>query len=136
MILSPQVPVFRDDAGWLLDRPYAVSFLTAPAANAGAVHQNQPRDVELIRPTMTRRCEMVLAIAAEHGYRHLVLGAWGCGVFKIEPAEVAGLFAGLLIGAGRYAQVFETVVFAVLDRSPGESIVRPFRDRFARRSAR
>ena len=35
MIYSPDVPVFRDDEDRLLDRPYPVSFVTAPAVNAG-----------------------------------------------------------------------------------------------------
>ena len=35
-ILSPDVPVFRDDGGAPLDRPYKVSFLTMPAVNVGA----------------------------------------------------------------------------------------------------
>src|SRR5207253_5281746 len=36
ILFSPGVPVFRDDAGRLLDEPYLVSFITAPAVNAGA----------------------------------------------------------------------------------------------------
>lgn len=37
MIYSPEVPVFRDDQGTLLEKPYQVDFLTAPAVNAGVV---------------------------------------------------------------------------------------------------
>lgn len=55
-------------------------------------------------------------MAALHGYRGLVLGAWGCGVFQNDPAQVAEAFRGLL--AGRFAGVFERVVFGVLDREP------------------
>jgi uncharacterized protein (TIGR02452 family) len=49
MIYSPRVPVFREDDGPLLESPYFVSFLTAPAVNAGAL-----RDAErpLLEPTM------------------------------------------------------------------------------------
>src|SRR5262245_61320885 len=42
MIYSPDVPVFRDDADALLDRPYPVSFVTAPAVNVGALRTNEP----------------------------------------------------------------------------------------------
>lgn len=41
VIYSPAVPVFRDDDGVLLARPYPVSFLTAAAPNL-AVHDRQP----------------------------------------------------------------------------------------------
>ncbi len=37
MIYSPCVPVFRDDAGNLLETPYLASFISSPAPNAGAI---------------------------------------------------------------------------------------------------
>src|SRR6185437_10556724 len=40
LIYSPDVPVFRADNDSLLDHPYPVSFVTAPAVNAGAVRTN------------------------------------------------------------------------------------------------
>ncbi len=42
VVYSPGVPVFRDDKGNLLDRPYTTSFLTAAAPNLGAIVRNQP----------------------------------------------------------------------------------------------
>jgi uncharacterized protein (TIGR02452 family) len=39
MIYSPQVPVLRDDGDQLLEAPYLVSFVTAPAVNAGVVRR-------------------------------------------------------------------------------------------------
>ncbi len=130
MILSPDVPVFRLDDGGLLDEPYEVSFITAPAVNAGAVARNEPRCIEQIVPTMRRRIAMVLALAASEGYKQLVLGAWGCGVFRNDPEEIAGLFAEQLLAGGVYAQCFERIVFAVLDHPGGESI-EAFEQRFS-----
>jgi uncharacterized protein (TIGR02452 family) len=111
VIYSPQVPVFRDDKGTLLDEPYAVSFLTAAAPNAGAIARNQPEHLPEVPAILARRAARVLAVAAAHGHRRLVLGAWGCGVFGNDPATVAAAFAGAL----RSAPWFSTVVFAVLD---------------------
>jgi uncharacterized protein (TIGR02452 family) len=54
----------------------------------------------------------VLRVAAAHGHRELVLGAWGCGVFGNDPAEVAQVFAETLAAS----PWFDLVVFAVLDR--------------------
>jgi uncharacterized protein (TIGR02452 family) len=42
IIYSPAVPVFRDDDGTLLARPYPVTFLTAAAPNLGAIAASQP----------------------------------------------------------------------------------------------
>jgi uncharacterized protein (TIGR02452 family) len=130
MILSPDVPVFRDDTGQLLDAPYLLSILTAPAVNAGAVQSNEPEQLSLIAPTMTERIAKLLAVAAHHGYEHLVLGAWGCGVFRNDPVEVAGMFSAALGENGDFGNRFGSVVFAVLDHSENKAVVAPFQRRF------
>ncbi|MFD9334368.1 TIGR02452 family protein [Streptomyces sp. NPDC060028] len=116
VIHSPGVPVFRDDRGELLETPFRAGFLTSPAPNAGTIRRQEPERVAEIPAALARRAELVLEVAALHGYRRLVLGAWGCGVFQNDPAEVAEAFRALL--AGRFAGVFERVVFGVLDRKP------------------
>lgn len=82
MIYSPGVPVFRDERGELLDSPHLVSIITAPAPNAGAVLVNEPHYIDKIEGTLLGRAEKVLSVAAIHGERNLILGAWGCGVFR------------------------------------------------------
>ncbi|MEU9143643.1 TIGR02452 family protein [Streptomyces sp. NPDC048349] len=116
VIHSPGVPVFRDDRGDLLEAPFRVGFLTSPAPNAGTIHRQEPGRVAEIPGALARRAGLVLEVAALHGYRRLVLGAWGCGVFRNDPAVVAEAFRGLL--AGRFADVFDRVVFGILDRKP------------------
>ena len=126
MILSPGVPVFREDNGQLLAEPYTVGMLTSPAVNAGAVNDNEPANVEKILPTMASRIDKALAVALRHGYEHLVLGAWGCGVFRNDPKAIAKLFADALLGQGKYVDAFPSVTFAVLDGTKNESIASPF----------
>jgi uncharacterized protein (TIGR02452 family) len=127
MIHSPRVPVFRDDAGTLLETPYRVSILTAAAVNAGAVRGQEAHRLGQIKPTMRARTARVLWVGHRHGHRTLILGAWGCGVFQNNPAMVAGLFADELRPGGRFANVFERVVFAVYGRSEEQEIVTAFR---------
>lgn len=131
MILSPSVPVFRNDGGKLLPQPYSVHMLTAPAVNAGAVIANEP----FIVPKMMERIEMVLAIAAQRRYERLILGAWGCGVFRNNPATIAGLFAKALLHDRRFCNRFSTVTFAVLDNSVEQRFISPFRKAFDQRVA-
>ncbi|CCK25707.1 hypothetical protein BN159_1328 [Streptomyces davaonensis JCM 4913] len=119
VIHSPSVPVFRDDRGRLLDSPHTVGFLTAPAPNAGVIRRTTPQRAADIPAALATRAERVLEVAAVHGYRRLVLGAWGCGVFQNDPAQVAGAFRTLLGPGGRFAGRFEHVVFGILDRTPG-----------------
>lgn len=130
MIVSPNVPVFRDDEGILLVNPYRLSILTSPAVNAGAIRKNEPEKVNLIRPTMAARIANVLAVAAHHGYEHLILGAWGCGVFRNDPEEVAELFADALRQDARFSNRFRSVTFAVYDVTSDERIITPFRHLF------
>ncbi|MFF8261384.1 TIGR02452 family protein [Streptomyces virginiae] len=116
VIHSPAVPVFRDDRGELMESPFLAGFLTSPAPNAGTILRQEPERAAEIPGALARRAELVLEVAASHGYGRLVLGAWGCGVFRNDPAHVAEAFRGLL--SGRFAGTFDRVVFAILDRNP------------------
>ncbi|SDP20715.1 TIGR02452 family protein [Lentzea jiangxiensis] len=126
VIYSPRVPVFRDDEGELLPRPYEVSFLTAAAPNLAAIRRNQPEKADGVPLALLGRAIRVLHVAASHGHRRLVLGAWGCGVFGNDPATVARIFA-LALRDNRY---FEHVVFAVLDRHEGAPTFSAFAEVF------
>jgi uncharacterized protein (TIGR02452 family) len=127
LIYSPGVPFFRDDRLELLDAPFLVSIITSPAPNAGeAARRGESRRV---RATLERRAGHVLAVAAAHGHRALVLGAWGCGVFRNDPREVAEVFATWLAHE-RFRGAFERIVFAVYDRGKGQPNLRAFEERF------
>lgn len=128
MIYSPGVPVFRDDAGKLLEEPYHVAFLTSAAPNRGALRD--PAKAAQIPRVLRNRAGKILAMAHHHGHRRLVLGAWGCGVFGNDPAEVAGAFAALLQGDGWFARRFDHVVFAVWDTAPGSPRLAAFQQTF------
>jgi uncharacterized protein (TIGR02452 family) len=118
--------VFRDDSGALLEPPYPLSFLTAAAPNAAAIRADTPELIGAVPAAVRSRAARVLDVAAAHGHRRLILGAWGCGVFGNDPALVADAFAGAL--AGR--PYFDEVAFAVLDRQPGTPTHAAFAARF------
>ncbi|MCP4440307.1 MAG: TIGR02452 family protein [Aureispira sp.] len=126
MIYSPEVAVFRDDFDNLLDQPYYTAFITAPAVNAGCIRSNEPKKTKKIEPTMLERVEAVLATAYTQGHEVLVLGAWGCGVFRNNPTDIASYFAQFLRNGGLYAGAFRKIVFAVLDNSKKEEIFKAF----------
>ncbi len=125
MQYSPNVPVFRDDDGSFLERPYLVSFITSPAVNAGALKGSEKKKLPEV---MLRRTERVLTLAAANRQKTLILGAWGCGVFKNNPDDIASYFANHLLGDGIFSRVFDRVVFAIYGRDP--SNIDPFKTCF------
>jgi uncharacterized protein (TIGR02452 family) len=116
IIYSPAVPFFRVQSRSLLDTPFEAAVLTAPAPNTGAALRKNRSLMPTIDAAVRRRAGMVLAVAREHGHRILVLGAWGCGVFKTPPALVADAFGSWLEGEA-FAGDFDRVVFPVFGSS-------------------
>jgi uncharacterized protein (TIGR02452 family) len=126
VIFSPLVPFFRSDAGTLLEKPVLASVITAPAPNRGAVVQNERQNLPLVETALRRRAEMVLHVAQARGVESLVLGAWGCGVFRNDPAQVASIFGKLIKPPGRFSGVFRDVLFSVYDRAEPPLTLRAF----------
>jgi len=60
------------------------------------------------------KIRLMLSMAALNGVKNLVLGAWGCGVFKNDPATIANYFKEILIYE-RYANLFDNIVFAIIN---------------------
>jgi uncharacterized protein (TIGR02452 family) len=127
LIYSPEVPFFRDEQLALLEKPFLASVITSPAPNAGQVLIRDPSARPAIREVLERRARQVLAVAVARGHRTLVLGAWGCGVFRNDPVEVAEVFAQALEECGG---TFERVVFAVYCRGDDGPNLQAFRGRF------
>eukprot|EP00747_Dinoflagellata_sp_TGD_P192951 gnl/TRDRNA2_/TRDRNA2_58529_c0_seq2.p1 gnl/TRDRNA2_/TRDRNA2_58529_c0~~gnl/TRDRNA2_/TRDRNA2_58529_c0_seq2.p1 ORF type:complete len:206 (+),score=33.96 gnl/TRDRNA2_/TRDRNA2_58529_c0_seq2:269-886(+) len=107
MIYSPGVPVFRDDAGALLHEPFLCDVVSAAACNLRAVNK---RDAACLDETMRRRTRKILSLAQARGVNCIVLGAWGTGVFRMDPADVAEWFEEAL-----HEVYFDEVVFAIPD---------------------
>ncbi len=127
MIYSPSVPVFKNDAGELLE-PYNAAFITCAAPNAGAIAKNQAHSLPLIPEVLEQRAELVLGLAALKKHQRLVLGAWGCGVFHNDPNMVARVFKDLL--EGKFKNVFAEVIFAIYDNSQGAPVYAAFEEAF------
>jgi uncharacterized protein (TIGR02452 family) len=56
----------------------------------------------------------MISLAAKNGVQNLILGAWGCGVFKNNPKLMAQYFSEVLVGEG-YNLNFKNVVFAIIN---------------------
>ena len=119
MLISPNVCVFRDEKYNLLPEPVVMGVITLPAPNRyGAALL---ADEKLIEDTFIRRIRIMLAAAAENGYKDLVLGAWGCGAFGNSPKDVAGYFRKVIIEE-EYGKCFNEICFAIYGKENGKNI--------------
>jgi len=120
-IYSPHVPFFRDENYALVSNVNTASVLTMPAVNMHKVHQMRG-DIQEAELTMKCRMRMVLAIFSMFGDKNIVLGAYGCGVFRNDPRNVALWWHELLIDEG-YERLFDSVTFSVFGDA---STISPF----------
>lgn len=97
-IFSPYI-IFEDG-----DSITEANIITCPAPNLSAFN-GSPRTA---LHTLKERIKFILDIAEANKQERLVLGAFGCGVFKNDPADVARTFKELL---PKYS--FKEVTFAV-----------------------
>ena len=127
-MLMGDVTFFRNGDFTLTANPVTCKVLTAPAVNMGVVLRNG-EDGERAKGIMKRRMRKVLALFAQWGCTRLVLGAYGCGVFRNDPEDVARYWQELLAeeGWGRY---FLEVSFSILAKSDGDKNIVPFLRRF------
>jgi len=131
MIYSPNCPVFRGDAGQLLDEVYQVDLITSAAPNAGAIRKNQPDTIHKIPASFKQRASKVLAIGCGKDCDALVLGAWGCGVFGNDPSMVATIFGELLLENKPYFGKFKHIRFSIFDRMDRKTTFKAFADVFS-----
>lgn len=64
--------------------------------------------------TMCNRIRLMCTLAAKRKVKYLILGAWGCGVFKNDPNEVADIFYDVLV-IEKYQHLFDQVIFAIIN---------------------
>ncbi len=118
MLYSPSVCVFRDEKCQLLEEPFTASVMTVPAPNrhGAALFASEGT----VREAMMRRIRIMLAKAAEHGHKNLILGAWGCGAFGNKPENVSWYFKKILTDEG-YGRMFGDVCFAIYGSVNGKN---------------
>ena len=120
IIYTKDVLVLKDDDYRPLEKPFAVDVVTCAAPNLreSASNAYNPDDGERadIAPAELlalheRRGRRILAAAAANGAQALVLGAFGCGAFRNDPAVVARAYANILPEFRRQFRAIEFAVF-------------------------
>ena len=122
-VYSPSVMIIRNPHGVLLGFPRMTSVLSVAAVN----RNRKGVDDDIADGIMRKRIKRILRIAHGSGKRHLILGAWGCGVFGNKADDGAAWFHEAIDEDGGW---FDSIEFAIL---PGRiDNITPFRNEFPR----
>ncbi len=133
LMISPNVEIIRDENGNLLDETVVVSVLTcaAPMVTYGREGMTEAEYEDMVY----NRIVGMLKCSAYFGYRHLVLGAWGCGAFGNDAHVFSDLFYRALkelkYNNLREKDLFRRIDFAVLDRTPDQYNFKEFYRNFS-----
>ena len=82
--------VYFDDTGWLTDEGWEIE---------------------------ANKIRTIFRIALENGHDSMVLGAFGCGVFRLNPNEVASIFH-IVMNEPEFRNRFKKLVFAIYEGKP------------------
>jgi uncharacterized protein (TIGR02452 family) len=118
LIYSPAVPFFRTKGTDMPDTFFLCSVITSAAPNAGA-YVETPENIGALNATIILKIRDVLTIAKAKGYTNLVLGAWGCGVFKNDPKEIAAAF-NYYLNSKEFRNYFEEICFPIYGDKNGK----------------
>lgn len=124
-IFTPSVTVLREDTHDCRLMPeedwYETDIITCCAPDFRHFY-GEINEQKLIHVLLKRICR-ILQVAAAHGDEVLVLGAFGCGVFRNPPSVMASAFQFAL---EEFGPCFETVEFALGHNSAGNENYRAF----------
>lgn len=120
MIYSSDVAFFRDAKYNLIKSPVYANVLTAPAVNLGQVIR-KGENVQTAKKVMKDRMRKILDVFVAKRNEVLILGAYGAGVFRNNPVDIANNWHELLFDEG-YSKYFKKVIFTVLDKQGGRCI--------------
>ena len=129
-IFSPHVTVFRKGSreGFsLMDEPYETAIISCAALDFNEKHGKNRKYrtadggfSQEGREIMLSKIRTIYGAALTAGHDALVLGAFGCGAFRLRPDLVADLFRDVLFEPA-FKNRFRAVTFAILEKPGPES---------------
>jgi uncharacterized protein (TIGR02452 family) len=102
--------IFFKDFNYNYITPTEVDVITIPAININGLVIT---DFEKYTKTNKDKIRLMLSLAIKNEVKNIILGAWGCGVFKNWPVQIATFFKEVLDEG--YNSYFDNVVFAIIN---------------------
>jgi len=108
IIYSKNVPTVLPD----FSLGHTNDYITSAAPDLRMLSEKTPFDQNELRFTWAYRIKGVLSAAAQNGAKRLVLGPWGCGVFRNDPKFVYWCFDKML---EMFGAAFDEITFLAPD---------------------
>lgn len=113
LIISPQVPFFKDDNGKYWNDVICSDVVSIACVNISQFLPKTKSSRAIIHLVLKLRIRMMLSAFEKMSTKTVILGAWGCGVFRNSITEISSLFAKII---KKYkSNIIERVVFAIPD---------------------
>ncbi len=107
--------IFFKDKEYDYMEPVECDVITIAAINLNEnTKYDTVQNIKDYRKVTKDKIRLMISLAAKNGVQNLILGAWGCGVFKNDPKLMAQCFSEVLVGEG-YNLNFKNVVFAIIN---------------------
>lgn len=102
--------VFFKDFNYEYIKPTEIDVITMAAINLNGI---EITDFKQYIKTTKDKIRLIFSLAIKNEVKNIILGAWGCGVFKNNPNQIATLFREVLDEG--YNSHFDNVVFAIIN---------------------
>ena len=113
--LYTQRALFFKDKDYIQIEPIQCDVITLAAINLNDRAKYDPVQNLYNYENLTReKIRLMLSVPQSWGAQYLILGAWGCGVFKNDPEKIAQYFKDAIIGEG-YGSLYKKIIFAVIN---------------------
>jgi uncharacterized protein (TIGR02452 family) len=113
--LYTQRALFFKDKDYYQITPIECDVITLAAINLNDKAKYDPVQNLYNYENLNReKIRLMLSVPQSWGAQYLILGAWGCGVFKNDPEKVAQYFKDAIIGEG-YGSLYKKIIFAVIN---------------------
>lgn len=111
------LPKYLYEGNW-----FNADVITCPAPNLLNLYKEYNTSINIdradqsvtIRMTYRTRIVNIIRVAIKNNVDDLILGAWGCGLFKNNPTDIAAEFYRVLVQE-EYYKYFKHIYFAIID---------------------
>ncbi len=113
VVFTPNILILKDENYKYLPAFKSIDCLAVAAIRHPKLNDNNKynkKDEELMR----KKIESIYEIGILYGHETIILGAFGCGVFRNPPHEVASIFKEM---NEKYKRYYKNIVFAIIGDS-------------------